>query len=126
MDIINDRSAEVKKEVVSKALRAMEACGLVAEGHAKAKCPVDTGNLRNSITHKVVEDGSDVICYVGTDVEYGPYVELGTGMHYGGGSGGRQSAWNFGAESGGGGTRGMMPQPLYGRPWQTMRQNIKE
>lgn len=33
--------------------RALEAIGLVAEGHAKKNCPVDTGRLRNSITYAV-------------------------------------------------------------------------
>ncbi len=31
--------------------RGLEEMGLVAEGYAKAGCPVDTGRLRNSITH---------------------------------------------------------------------------
>ena len=30
---------------------ALEAVGLQAEGYAKLKCPVDTGRLRNSLTH---------------------------------------------------------------------------
>ena len=38
-------------------------------------CPVDTGNLRNSITHTV--DGAGQKTYIGTNVEYAPYVELG-------------------------------------------------
>lgn len=33
--------------------RALEAIGLQAEGYAQMKCPVDTGLLRNSITHAV-------------------------------------------------------------------------
>ena len=37
---------------------------------------MDTGNLRNSITH-AVESGEDAV-YVGTNVEYAPYVEMGT------------------------------------------------
>ena len=53
---------------------AVEEVGLAAEGFAKRKCPVDTGNLRNSITH--VTDGDTA--YVGTNVEYAAYVELGT------------------------------------------------
>lgn len=53
---------------------ALEKIGLMAEGYAKKKCPVDTGNLRNSITHQV--DGDAV--YIGTNIEYAPYVELGT------------------------------------------------
>lgn len=54
--------------------RALEKIGLVAEGYAKRLCPVDTGRLRNSITH--TDDGEAE--YIGTNVEYAPYVELGT------------------------------------------------
>ena len=44
------------------------------EGHAKKNTPVDTGRLRNSIS-QAVEDKS---AYIGTNVEYAPYVELGS------------------------------------------------
>ena len=56
---------------------ALEKCGLVAEGYAKRLCPVDTGRLRNSITHTTRSEPGPV-AYVGTNVEYAPYVELGT------------------------------------------------
>lgn len=55
---------------------ALESIGLVAEGYAKKICPVDTGRLRNSITH-VVDNGEQAV-YIGTNVEYAPCVELGT------------------------------------------------
>lgn len=55
--------------------RALEAVGLLAEGYAKMLCPVDTGNLRNSITH---DRGGEDFEVVGTNVEYAPYVEYGT------------------------------------------------
>ena len=57
-------------------LAALEEVGLVAEGYAKRACPVDTGRLRNSITHIVDEDGKCAV--IGTNVEYASYVELGT------------------------------------------------
>lgn len=48
------------------------------EARAKQLCPVDTGRLRSSITSGLL-DGEDTITgVVGTDVEYAPYVELGT------------------------------------------------
>ena len=53
--------------------RALEIIGGKAESYAKAACPVDTGNLRNSITHKS-EGYTEMI---GTSVYYAPYVELG-------------------------------------------------
>lgn len=54
--------------------RALEAIGLTAEGYAKEECPVDTGRLRNSISHAI----DDNAAYIGTNVEYAPYIELGT------------------------------------------------
>jgi HK97 gp10 family phage protein len=54
--------------------RALEACGLAMETNAKPLCPVRTGNLRNSITHA----SDERTAIVGTNVEYAPYVELGT------------------------------------------------
>lgn len=71
---IEDHSEEFLRELTYKISVALEECGLVAEGYAKRLCPVDTGNLRNSITHTQSENTE----YIGTDVEYGPYVEMGT------------------------------------------------
>ncbi len=54
--------------------QALEVIGGKAESYAKKICPVDTGRLRNSITHQQYDDNTEVI---GTNVEYAPYVELG-------------------------------------------------
>ena len=53
--------------------RGLEAIGLTAEGYAKKDTPVDTGRLRNSISHAT----DDEAAYIGTNVEYAPYIELG-------------------------------------------------
>ena len=71
---LKDNSEEVKSAMTGALARALEKIGLVAEGYAKGLCPVDTGRLRNSITH--ADDGEAE--YIGTNVEYAPYVELGT------------------------------------------------
>ena len=73
---IHDNSEEIANEIKSALLRGLETCGLVAEGYAKKLAPVDTGNLRNSITHDV--DDGEPAAYIGTNVEYAPYVCLGT------------------------------------------------
>ena len=73
---IHDNSREIANDIKSALLRWLETCGLVAEGYAKKLAPVDTGNLRNSITHEV-DDGEPAV-YIGTNVEYAPYQELGT------------------------------------------------
>ena len=49
--------------------------GNIAADYAAGLAPVDTGNLRNSITSEVAMDEKAV--YVGTDVEYAASVEFG-------------------------------------------------
>lgn len=66
-----DKAIESIEDAISLAL---EASALVVEGSAQNLAPVDTGNLRNSITHEV--EGKEA--RVGTNVEYAPFVELGT------------------------------------------------
>ena len=68
------RKDEVLDELDNALEVALEEIGLTAEGFAKKKCPVDTGRLRNSISHASTEDTA----YVGTNVEYAVYVEMGT------------------------------------------------
>ena len=92
---ITDNSAAVKSAMKDAILRALEKCGLVAEGYAKKLCDGfknPTGNLRNSITH-VVDDGETAV-YIGTYIEYAIYVELGTGI-YAEGGGGRPTPWVY-------------------------------
>lgn len=71
---IDDHSDEVKAEIEAALLKGLEECGITAETYAKLKSPVDTGRLKNSISHTV--DGDTA--YIGTNVEYAAYQELGT------------------------------------------------
>jgi HK97 gp10 family phage protein len=65
---------EVLAALHAQLTRAMERVGLEMERNAKLLCPVDTGNLRNSITHQ----STNTEAIVGTNVDYAPSVELGT------------------------------------------------
>lgn len=67
--------------------QAMIAIGMAAESNAKTEITkavydtpekgyIRTGRLRNSITYGV--DTAEPAVYIGTNVEYGPFVELGT------------------------------------------------
>lgn len=71
-----DNTDEVLKGLSDAVERALTRIGLAAEGYAKKECPVDTGNLRNSITNEVRQ--SEKAVHIGTNVEYAAYVELGT------------------------------------------------
>ena len=69
-----DNSQRILTAMEKGIKNGLEAIGLTAETYAKKATPVDTGRLRNSISHSV--DGEAV--YIGSNVEYAPYVELGT------------------------------------------------
>lgn len=84
-----DNSPEALAELRRAKTRILEIIGQKAEGYAKKLCPVGTsestgikgyrgGTLRNSITHNVNGD----VLSVGSNVEYAPYVELGTGPYF--------------------------------------------
>ncbi len=93
--VFKDYSADVLNEFHDAVLRALERCGEQAEGYAKDLAPVDTGNLRNSISHKV-DDGEPAV-YIGSNVEYAAYVELGTGKYT---EGGRPTPWVYQDDNG--------------------------
>lgn len=75
---------EVMSDLQRAKARALEMIGIKGERYAKALAPVGTpestgkpgyrgGTLRNSISHAYDEDTA----YIGTNVEYAPYQELG-------------------------------------------------
>lgn len=76
VEVREDNREAIANAIDLALVAALEEVGLVAEGYAKRACPVDTGRLRNSITHIV--DGGTRHVVIGTNVEYAPYVELGT------------------------------------------------
>lgn len=77
---LNDMSEEVRSALKQQIVLSLQAIGMEAEGYAKDECPVDTGTLRNSISFEVIDDEQAV--YVGTNVEYGVYVEYGDKAHH--------------------------------------------
>lgn len=97
-----DNTEEFMQRFAAAKLRAREQIGQACEGFAKDLCTVDTGLLQNSITHALAgepaaistykanrggksgtysgtaPDEGDEGVYIGTNVDYGPDVELGT------------------------------------------------
>lgn len=103
-----DNSGAVLSAFHSAVEIALEECGLVAEGYAKKLAPVDTGNLRNSISHKV--DPEEPAVYIGSNTEYAAYQEFGTGIYT---EGGRDTPWVYQDEKGNWHwTRGNKAQPF--------------
>lgn len=76
-------------------LRGMKkACG-ICEREVKQNCPVDDGTLRKSITHWIEEEADGVMGYIGTNVEYAPYVHYGTGIYAVNGDGRKEVPWKY-------------------------------
>jgi HK97 gp10 family phage protein len=101
VEIMANKNAD--KEIREALRRGLKKVGMIAETHAKSIAPVDTGLLRNSITFALggevtstaeymdnsgeqtgtyegqapADDKDEITLYVGTNVEYAPYLELG-------------------------------------------------
>jgi len=85
---INDYSEEVMEALDDVLERACEDAGMSAQkfavshisGHYDAAMKaVDTGTLRRSITYATAKVDDDYKVFVGTNVNYAYYVEMGTG-----------------------------------------------
>lgn len=76
LEIRENNAAQVEAALNSAIAKAITMIGQQAEGYAKMMCPVDTSRLKNSITNQI--DMQENAVYIGTNVEYAPFVELGT------------------------------------------------
>jgi HK97 gp10 family phage protein len=105
-DIVNEAKME----------RAMGKACAVVERSAKGKAPKGTGELRRSITSKVVNNAGVIEGIVYTPLEYAPYVEFGTGLFAENGNGRKDVPWHYKDDEGNWhSTSGMKPRP-YMRP----------
>lgn len=102
--------------------RALTKACLMVEADAKKNCPVDDGQLRQSITYEVKNKQGAV----GTNVEYAPYVHQGTGIYAVNGDG-RKTKWSYQDEEGEWHTTiGQQPQPFLENALDTNKKNIQE
>ena len=93
---------EIEKALKEAVERALEAIGIQCESHAKNNITQAgrigvSGRLRNSVAHQVVVGEKAV--YIGSDLEYALYNEVGTGI-YAEGGGGRKDPWRYQDEKG--------------------------
>ena len=101
---VTSNKKEYEKALEQVAEKVLTMWGMQAESAAKKLCPVDTGLLRNSITYALAGQAANTTeyqddareqtgfysgqaqadrgglrhVYIGTNVEYAPYQELGT------------------------------------------------
>lgn len=79
LEVVANHTDEVIAAMDAAIARGLEAIGIEAESDAAAICPVDTGRLRNSITHTI--DANEKAAIIGTNMEYAEYVHNGTHGH---------------------------------------------
>ena len=70
---VEELQAKISKLSNTNVAKGLLKGSLRVERDAKILVPVDTGLLRNSITHSISGD----VATIGTSIEYGPDVELG-------------------------------------------------
>jgi len=113
----NDVFENLKKFMNSKLPDALEqrmaqAC-IMVEADAKESCPVDDGQLRQSITHDVQRETDGIAGFVGSNVEYAPYVHEGTGLYAKNGDGRQEVPWKYQTTDGKWHrTKGQKPHPF--------------
>ncbi len=80
--IIKDNYKQEQDRIRKLREKAMNEAALIVEADSKLLSPVDTGNLRRSITHSVKSDDKKTTAKVGSNVEYSywasrhtPYLE---------------------------------------------------
>ena len=110
IEVKADNTKEYLRKLDEAIDLALEECGSECERYAKMKCPTDTGLLKNSITYALngqqaaistytadepdgagqIKSGGysgtankdkDPCVYIGTNVEYAAYVEMGSSHH---------------------------------------------
>ncbi len=80
---VNVDTNKLSEDILSAICDGIDEICTIIEADAVLECPVDTGTLKDSITHEVENDDGNVTGTVGTNVEYAywadrkkPYLSL--------------------------------------------------
>lgn len=87
---IQDNRNKIIEELEKRKTAILESIGLTAVDYATMATPTVTGEAKDSITHTVSGDK----VYVGSNLSYFVYLEVGTGIHATDGNG-RRGYWVY-------------------------------
>lgn len=99
-EIIKDNSKEIIDQINKGMIAGLEACGQFAESRAienLERAGRAGGALGQSIEHTVASNGDSYTAWIGSNTEYAPYVEFGTGAYY---PSGRKTPWVYQDDAG--------------------------
>lgn len=87
-------------EITAGMVDGMNKATLAVVAEAKQRCEVDQGTLRESIANVIEVDADGTIHgYVGSNLDYAPYVHAGTGIYAKDGKGRQDVPWWFPADT---------------------------
>lgn len=90
-----DKTIKVLDNIANMDLtNAMELVGIEVENNIRSNpdMPIDTGELRRSITHQIIDDHT---VEVGTNLFYAPFQNYGTGIYAFNGDGRKDVPWHY-------------------------------
>jgi len=85
----------IEQQLPKGLYESMEKACLKVEADSKKNCPAKTGTLRQSITHTIEENEDGIMGYVGSNLEYAPYIHQGTGIYALEGKGRKEVPWRY-------------------------------
>lgn len=89
-----DSLDDAVEELIARAARNAERCGLFLAGEIKKETPVDMGLLRAANTYQVIVDDGEIVILLANSMEYAPFVHQGTGIYAAAGDG-RKTQWAY-------------------------------
>lgn len=119
-----DYSIEVKNALKEVAQRAVEeSCGEL-ESQVKRNTAVDTGQTKNSWTHRVTASDTETTGTVGSPLQNAIWEEFGTGEYALNGNG-RKGGWFYKDEKGDGHfTHGKHPRRPFFKAYSTLKNKL--
>lgn len=119
-----DHTQEVKGNIESVALAALEEVTGELETATKRNTKVITGQTKNSWRHRVGKSGEDFVGVVGSDYENAIWEEFGTGDYALNGDG-RKGGWFYEDEQGNGHfTHGKHPRRPFWKAYTAMKDKL--
>lgn len=94
-EVITNINKFISSTLPNATEEGMEKVCLFIEGEAKDRCPVGSGTLRASITYQIDSNQDKIVGYVGSNLDYAPFVHQGTGIYALEGNGRKQVPWTY-------------------------------
>lgn len=115
------------EDLMAAATKGMEDACFIVEEDSKKDCPMNTGLLKQSISSMIEIEGDKITGYVGSNLEYAPYVHQGTGIYAVEGNGRKEVPWHYKDTKGRWhSTKGIKPKPFIFDAMEKNKQKITE